>query len=218
MKAAKQKTATIVVPSEAGIAAESVVWGPIMWDILFCAAFESKLGTFTHSQVVDLLCLLPSILPCPSCRASCEEFCKHLPPAAIPDGDASQWLWTMKDTVNQKLNRPQRNYDDVKRRYAAFGLLQRDATVLTLCVIVALGGDDDRAGAIYRFFSALVAVRPSLAMYMQPGLTDVECRTATRTEIIEVAVAAVARQTGCAPNLPHLMAQIIRRPRVRPPT
>jgi hypothetical protein len=199
-----------------GLAADPASWGPVMWDLLFCAAFRDA----SHEAAARIAELLPAALPCPSCRASCEAFCKHLPPSAIREGDVAQWLWTLKDTVNQKLRKTTRPYREVKRRYAAFPALHSDATVLTLCVVVAFGGDDARASQVCRFFEALVAIRPSLAAYMQPKLAEAMAGDPTGADVLGVAVSAVVRHTGQPPDLDQLAANILVESKQarRPPT
>ena len=199
------------------VAADPYIWGPVMWDLLFGLAFHSKQGrphTDSHGHLVALFALLPEILPCPSCRSSCQTFCRHLPPQSIQAGDEAQWLWTLKDTINQKLSRKPRSYCDIKRRYTTFPALLSDAAILMLGLVVAVGCHGGRAAPCVQFFHLLVVLRPSLATHLHPllgaALSDDKPCPST---VVEIACTAVTRLTGVAPDVDRLMSEIVVAPK-----
>ena len=115
-------------------------WGPPLWDLLFTVVFRcsaAKLPLLAPAMED----LQPS-LPCPHCRRSYAEFRARVP-FPRPGDDAAEWrlkiaawLWTCKDNVNRKLNKPFVPFKQVQAKYAAFRSLTSDWTLLDLADIM----------------------------------------------------------------------------------
>lgn len=131
----------------------SVVWGGPMWDLLFTLAF--RIDEACHPDALTdfrELCMdLEHALPCATCKESYGKFLKRVPPTFAKKSDVTKWLWTVKDMVNQKLNKAYVPYATVRDRYAHYRSLVSDTTVLELVLLCLQHNDVASAPRIVSF-------------------------------------------------------------------
>lgn len=98
---------------------ESANWGPILWKILHALA-ERGGKVFTPSfrdderrQWLNIITLLPKIIPCPDCRQHAEAWIAANPITAIKTlGDneiydwLTDWFYRFHEDVNRRLEKP----------------------------------------------------------------------------------------------------------------
>lgn len=107
-------------------------WGPSGWEFLFSCIMGGyppviEAGNPEHVEVKHhfkkMFVSLGYTMPCIFCRQSYQLFCKELPIDAFLSGrlELMSWLYLIRDKVNRKLMKQEREcYIDEKRR------LQRD--------------------------------------------------------------------------------------------
>lgn len=116
------------------------VWGPPLWDILFSFAYRVPAGKVSH--LLSLLDTLRSLLPCKYCRDSYAAFFARLPPVGLRSGeDVAQWLWTCKDAVNRKLEKPYVAYASVRLRYTTYQSCTSPQLVAQVLLLLASNVD-----------------------------------------------------------------------------
>tara|TARA_B110000027_G_C16064335_1_gene276018 strand:+ start:340 stop:1005 length:666 start_codon:yes stop_codon:yes gene_type:complete len=154
-----------------------------MWNTLFHVA-----------QAGDGLCLrdvisaLQHLLPCSHCRASLQLYCRKNPPS-ICVTDPLLYVWTLKDSVNQKLRRHCIPYDIFQARLQTGDFAGAVNSVHTLCYISRnierMGGADKTIAAphLRTLFDSLTG------FFQQRGhLAWCEVDMATRGEHVQDAV------------------------------
>lgn len=203
---------------------DPAVWGPITWAVLL----------ETCKQGVDALDLFESIgylLPCETCRRSYRSFCKLVPPrskiTADNDESAAQFVWCIKDMVNQKLSKPCIPYSTLRQRLAAWTHACSAWDVFDMLIIFALSVEADEQA------SMLAAIVPTLRRTLRglssfsdvlTGVPDdmvspatiwrhfVDCKRAfldvqsfpsTTTEALKTQYNAIARAPPTVPKLPR---------------
>lgn len=81
--------------------ADPIIWGPAMWNVLFEAAFR-----LPKDACVRLFQEMSNLLPCLHCRKSYGLYVERFPPSKCinsEDLSAARYIWSVKDSVNQKL-------------------------------------------------------------------------------------------------------------------
>ena len=114
------------------------IWGPPFWDILFTFAFH--LPPQHISIVVDMFALLEKVLPCQSCRRSYALFRKQVSPLSslrVTNTKAAEWLWTIHDMVNQKLDKTAISYDKLALKHKYITSLAHPMSVLDMLFIMS---------------------------------------------------------------------------------
>lgn len=124
-----------------------------MWDMLFVLAFrmDETRGPEALADFSQLCRDLEHALPCDACKQSYGKFLARVPPSFEKRSDVSKWLWTVKDMVNQKLNRPYVPYATVRDKYARFRTLVGDSTPLELVLLCMQHNDASVAPRIACF-------------------------------------------------------------------
>lgn len=95
------------------------MWGPHAWNFLFVCilgTYPNKINKKNkeHLQIrkhfLNLMKSLPFVLPCIFCRRSFKQFLKELPIEPFLGGriELFYWLYLMKDKVNDKLIRQEK--------------------------------------------------------------------------------------------------------------
>jgi hypothetical protein len=114
------------------------VWGPPLWDLLFTFAFQAP--TSHLGAIIDLFACLEYVLPCEECRKSYATYRKQtLPLTSLRTSKvtAPQWLWTMHDMVNQKLDKPSFPYERVVFKHQHMKCLAHPLSALGLLRLMA---------------------------------------------------------------------------------
>lgn len=114
------------------------IWGPPFWDILFTFAFHTP-QQHVHI-VVDMFALLEKVLPCQSCRRSYTLFRKQVAPLTslrVTNTKAAEWLWTIHDMVNQKLDKSAISYDKLALKHKYITSLAHPMSVLDMLYIMS---------------------------------------------------------------------------------
>jgi hypothetical protein len=93
------------------------LWGPAAWTFLHAAA--AAVAAEDAASVVELLLLLPRVLPCPECKQHCLSFFERRPPAdEIRDAaSASRYLFEFHNDVNLRTGKPAALARVVEARY-----------------------------------------------------------------------------------------------------
>lgn len=79
------------------------VWGPQGWDFLHhCLTASDESSRVPYLQ---LLHLLPAVLPCASCREHAALYILKNPPEDAPD--LKQWLLTFREVIAERVRGPQ---------------------------------------------------------------------------------------------------------------
>lgn len=105
--------------SQSGLSTKK--WGPKLWDSLFSMIIGSYPPTLNvnnkdHIKIkkafINTMYYLRYTLPCSFCRASYKEFYKQLPIENFTGSriDMMYWLYSMKDLVNIKLIKQEKEY------------------------------------------------------------------------------------------------------------
>lgn len=132
-----KRSATQETPEvkESRVSIDTSIWGPPLWDMLFTLAFRCRTEDVDHLK--RILALLKEALPCYYCRQSYQKFYKRFPPENLKTpSEVTQWLWTTKDMVNQKLRKPYRPYAEIKLRYTVFQHLTSFSIILDLLGLI----------------------------------------------------------------------------------
>ena len=114
------------------------IWGPPFWDMLFTFAFH--LPQQHVAIMVDMFALLEKVLPCQSCRRTCAVFRKQLPPLTslrVTNTKAAEWLWTIHDMVNQKLDKTAISYDKLVLKHKYITSLAHPMNVIDILHIMS---------------------------------------------------------------------------------
>lgn len=109
-------------------------WGPSGWYFMFASimgAYPPKIDpnnqehTLIQNSFKSMLTGLSYTMPCIYCRASFRDFLKQLPIEPYLGGriELMYWLYLIRDKVNKKLMKQEREcYDDKKKKlYAKYG-------------------------------------------------------------------------------------------------
>lgn len=109
------------------------VWGPPLWDMLFCFAY--KLPPHIASDALhNIAKLLEKVLPCQHCRRS---YILHAKQYKFNTDNPAQWLWTIHDMVNQNLGKNCITYDKVQDKHQLFTCMTHPLNVVDLLCIMA---------------------------------------------------------------------------------
>ena len=94
-------------------------WGPILWSVLHALAQKSGRAifpTFRDDEVrqwINLIQVMPQMIPCDNCRTHVKEWLvrrpitdiKNLPYASLNDWIIT-WVYDLHEEVNQRLGKP----------------------------------------------------------------------------------------------------------------
>lgn len=96
-------------------------WGPSYWYVLHTSSFSYPLEpTSVHKKItVDFLNLLPSLLPCPTCRDHARDFIQksNLNAAVQSREQLIEFYVTFHNAVNARLNKPPVSFEQAKTMY-----------------------------------------------------------------------------------------------------
>lgn len=175
------------------------IWGPPTWDLLFYAAL-SRHGD--HESLIALFQLLPHVLPCDHCRASCEVHLSKLQPAEIidpgDDNSAARWLYCIKDITNQKLGKTlSPPFSKVEQRLKACTQPLDMPTVLDVLQMLAVDAREDRA----RQEQVLQFCKLTVKLLQAACSSSGRCPAPTRDEQLVLSPALLADHIGeCTPE------------------
>ena len=104
------------------------IWGPAMWESLFCIAFGYPVNpTQQHKDdYKEFFKLLGSVLPCCLCRNSYAEYITSsqfvLSDEVMTNRQTlTKWLWNIKELVNKKLGKTyEETYEDIYNKYESY--------------------------------------------------------------------------------------------------
>ena len=98
---------------------ESDHWGPVLWSILHALAQKGgKVVTPAFNdderrQWINIITIMPKMIPCPTCRAHAEEWiAAHpiTPVKTLPADEINDWLvdwvYTFHESVNARAGKP----------------------------------------------------------------------------------------------------------------
>ena len=143
------------------------VWGPPLWDLLFTLAFSAPASHL--SAIMDLFACLEHVLPCAECRRSYAAYRKQtLPLMTLRTSSvtAAEWLWTIHDMVNQKLDKPSFSYDRVVFKHRQMRCLAHPLSALGLLRLMAATPSSSNLH-LARFTRCLLRLSA-----VCPGMTD----------------------------------------------
>jgi hypothetical protein len=136
---------------------DASVWGPALWDALFCVAFKKRPDdAASDSMIAQLLETLVDVIPCKHCRRSYRKYVEAFPiPTRFTSKDIALWLWRCKDRVNQKLGKPYKCFPDVERRYMSFHCILSEVAALDLLIMMSMVATGENCAAVARFAGLL---------------------------------------------------------------
>lgn len=184
-----------------------VVWGPVLWRMLFCIAWNSVQDDMALVRELFVV-LLPRLLPCHDCRFHMLSHKDDVDRAAgvrksgpRNPTQAFRWLYHLKDAVNRKTTPPVRSIsmDDLLSRYRFFDVSATnevelaDVLVLVAMEAASLGREKD-----YDRFCAVVAILLPASASFKRSLSECGAQ-----DVIEHAarVADTMRQEAGLPTL-----------------
>lgn len=107
-------------------------WGPVLWAVLHALANKSSKVSAPmfrddeRRQWIQIINLLPKIIPCPNCREHAEVWILLHPPAPIKtlsDVDLHEWLVTwvydFHESVNARTGKPSFMKGDLVQHYGS---------------------------------------------------------------------------------------------------
>ena len=91
------------------------LWGPAAWTFLHSSAAVTE----DAQSIVELLALLPRVLPCAECKQHCLAFFERRPPGAeiLDAASASRYLFEFHNDVNLRTGKPAAPERVVEARY-----------------------------------------------------------------------------------------------------
>lgn len=155
---------------DAGPQLDPDVWGPPLWDMLFCLAIKAPASCAVDVQIICQQ--LEKVIPCQHCRRSYTVYRRMLKPInSMRDIDpvrpAAPWLWTIHDLVNQDLGKICISYDKLLKRHRATASITHDLNVLNLLSMMALAV---RPHHLIAFAETLCRVLSKMEGFLLPGV------------------------------------------------
>lgn len=92
---------------------DPTVWGPALWNVVFEVAAHAP-----RELAFELFDEMRGFIPCEYCRSSYRSYHAQLQP--VQTVEALDWIWTVRDMVNQKLGKPYLPVSRLESRMAAF--------------------------------------------------------------------------------------------------
>ena len=122
------------------------IWGPLFWDILTDMAIRMDQPNHVSSKLcLDIWTTLRLMLPCKWCRQSYRKFIREDPPHA----PYTKWLWTLKNKVNAKLEKPALEWEKFQRRCHVYSSFSTPGTWWDLYFILAMNYDPKKKRKAY---------------------------------------------------------------------
>lgn len=138
---------------------DPTVWGPLMWDVAFEVARHAH-----REPAFELFRAMSSFLPCSYCR---ESYRKYMDMLREHSGlSAVEWLWTVRDMVHQKLNKPTLSLEQLEKRAQVSP--HPVAPVAVFDLLILLFGAAGGAGAPQEALAALVQAVRLLGLAIHP--------------------------------------------------
>lgn len=138
---------------------DPTVWGPLMWDVAFEVARHAH-----REPAFELFRAMSSFLPCSYCR---ESYRKYMDMLREHSGlSAVEWLWTVRDMVHQKLNKPTLSLEQLEKRAQVSP--HPVAPVAVFDLLILLFGAAGGTGAPQEALAALVEAVPLLRLAIHP--------------------------------------------------
>lgn len=153
---------------------DQLVWGPPLWHILediSWAADNQDLDEYMGNKVLEFFHSLTLVLPCSICRASYTQHFQTNPIGPYLTGKKLlKWVWLLHKMVNDKLQKPNLDYDRLRKRMETWTAASSASSIWDVMFIVlynipSLPGEemDKRLCGINEFISSipwLVGVLP----------------------------------------------------------
>ena len=133
---------------------DPTVWGPLMWDVAFEVARHAD-----AEPAFKLFKAMSSFLPCSYCR---ESYRKYMDMLRGHSGlSAVEWLWTIRDMVHQKHNKPTLSLEQLEKRAQVSAHPVAPVAVFDLLILLfgAAGGDAAPEEALAELIQAVPWLR-----------------------------------------------------------
>lgn len=147
------------------------IWGPQMWKLFNAVAIHAdkltQQGRTEHQELtVRFFNIMSFLLPCKYCRLSYSKFLMEIP--LIPTCKFVQWVWTLHEKVNDKLNKPPNcrlRFKQFQQRIASYSSYIDANDLFDICYILAINYEGATADPLkfqylYQFFIILATVLP----------------------------------------------------------
>jgi hypothetical protein len=147
------------------------IWGPQVWKLFNAVAiYADKLtleGKTEHQELtVRFFNIMSFLLPCKYCRLSYSKFLMEIP--LIPSCKFVQWVWTLHEKVNDKLQKPPNcrlRFKQFQQRIASYSTFIDANDLFDICYILAINYEGATADPLkfqylYQFFIILATVLP----------------------------------------------------------
>jgi hypothetical protein len=117
---------------------ENDQWGPVLWKLLHSLAehagepIQRNTAGFADEkrQWMNLVSVLPKMIPCDKCRAHCAEYLEHVPfdLKTVPDDELHEWIrnyfWEFHEHVNSGIGKPSFPKGDLTSTYRSVSVSQ----------------------------------------------------------------------------------------------
>jgi hypothetical protein len=104
------------------------VWGPIFWTTMHIVSLGYSMNPTSQEReaAVQFYESLQYVIPCPICRSHYSEFLKQSPVnEAVKDRNTLiQWVYTIHNQVNKKLNKPELSFEAYVKNMQALAAQQ----------------------------------------------------------------------------------------------
>lgn len=148
------------------ISLDPKIWGPKVWDLLFFISLHVDLNI--HIELVrDVFFHLNFILPCESCQ---KHFLEHRvkinPFKFIHKSDklsAAEWVWMLKDMVNQEIGKSSIEFSLVYNKYISFTPIFPESILLDLCYMLWMSTEDKKSMSVFQQVLKLISTIQTLS-------------------------------------------------------
>lgn len=142
------------------------IWGPLFWNLLTDMAIRMDGASHSHSSLTGvkysaIWYALRDILPCKYCRQSYRKFVNEDPPTK----SYIKWLWTLRNKVNLKLEKPLFEWDKFQRRCHVYSSFSSLDMWWDIHFIMALNYDPVKKRKAYAQWFKLIPLMTSVLPY-----------------------------------------------------
>lgn len=97
-------------------------FGPSMWRVMHSIAFTypETPGPETRKDYIDFYRSIGNVIPCPSCRTHYNKYLEENPIEGDDRESLSKWVYDLHSTVNERTNKPNPSYEQVKDAYTGW--------------------------------------------------------------------------------------------------
>lgn len=113
-------------------------WGPQTWQLIHAIAhtFPDQPTEAEQSAVHGLMDAMIKLLPCALCRGNLAKELDALPPDTSSRSAMIKWAWTLHNSVNRRLGKPEYPIEKLNRKFLA---MQQRPEIVKNCTVILAG-------------------------------------------------------------------------------